>query len=110
MNWFPMLASGPVTLDNPVVIFASVMLILLVAPLIFERLRIPGTVGLLYLMFLAGLEINAADFRANRTGSLVFGGLTFAVPMARSGRSPRPTACWRRPSSAARPEVWRSRA
>lgn len=110
MPWYAILASGPVTMDHPVVVFASVMLILLAAPLLFERLRIPGmvglitagivlgpnglrlfaddatfrllgTVGLLYLMFLAGLETNAADFRANRSGSLVFGALTFAIPM-----------------------------
>lgn len=106
----PMLATEALTLNHPVVVFASVMVILLVAPLAFERLRVPGmvgliaagvalgphgaglfqndatfgllgTVGLLYLMFLAGLEINAAEFRANRVSSVVFGGLTFAIPM-----------------------------
>lgn len=106
-----LLAMEALRTDHPVVVFAAVMLILLVAPLLFERLRIPGmvgliaagvvlgphgvgffandatfgllgTVGLLYLMFLAGLEINAAEFRANRAASLVFGSLTFAVPMA----------------------------
>lgn len=108
---FLVLAMGRVSFDHPVTIFALVMLILLLAPILFERLRVPGmvgliaaglllgphgaglfeadatftllgTVGLLYLMFLAGLEINADEFRANRAGSLVFGGLTFLIPMA----------------------------
>ncbi len=109
-NPFLLLAFEPVALDHPAAIFAAVMTILLLAPIMFERLRIPGmvgliaagillgphgfglfadndtfkllgTVGLLYLMFLAGLEINADDFRANRGSSLVFGGLTFLIPM-----------------------------
>lgn len=102
------LAAG-LTHDDPVLIFAAVMVILLLAPLFFERLRIPGmvgliaaglllgphgaglfdnnatfsllaTVGLIYLMFLAGLEINLGEFKAHRADSLVFGLLTFFIP------------------------------
>ena len=99
----------PVT--NPVLIFALAMVVFLVAPLVFERLRIPGiiglilaglavgphglgllergpvidllgTVGLVYLMFLAGVEMDRQGFRRNRSRSVVFGALTFALPLA----------------------------
>lgn len=40
-----------------------------------------GTVGLLYIMFLAGLEIDLADFKKNSKKSLVFGLYTFVIPM-----------------------------
>src|SRR5690554_2759325 len=74
-------------LDNPVLIFSLILFIILFAPLLLNRVKIPqligliiagavigphglhlmardssvvlfGTVGLLYLMFLAGLEID----------------------------------------------------
>ena len=97
-------------LDNPVLIFALILFIILFAPLLLNRVKIPqligliiagaligpyglhlmerdssivlfGTVGLLYLMFLAGLEIDLGDFKKNRNKSIVFGLLTFSVPM-----------------------------
>ncbi|WP_412176281.1 cation:proton antiporter [Formosa sp. PL04] len=40
-----------------------------------------GTAGLLYIMFLAGLEIDLADFKRNSKKSLVFGLYTFIIPM-----------------------------
>src|SRR5690606_11686716 len=40
-----------------------------------------GTVGLLYIMFLSGLEIDIADFKKNVFRSLVFGFYTFIFPM-----------------------------
>ena len=110
----PTLAALPAWLDlpqitEPVVIFAIVMLILLAAPLLFERLKVPGMiglivagivvgphglellaregifelfgkVGLIYLMFLAGLEINLRQFNRQRRDSMVFGSLTFFIP------------------------------
>ncbi len=95
--------------QDPVLIFALVMLIILVAPLLFTRLRLPGivglivsgiivgphglglfaregifellgTVGLIYLMFLAGLEINLNQFSRQRNHSLTFGATTFLLP------------------------------
>ncbi|MBL8800413.1 MAG: cation:proton antiporter [Planctomycetes bacterium] len=98
-------------LENPVLIFALVLFVILFGPLVLQRLRIPpiiglliagaligphgfnlmlrdasivlfGTVGLLYIMFLAGLEIDLEEFRKNRYRSLTFGLLTFCVPMA----------------------------
>ncbi|HET7038790.1 MAG TPA: cation:proton antiporter, partial [Gemmatimonadales bacterium] len=99
----------PVT--NPVLIFALAMVIFLVAPLVAERLRVPGiigiivagvligphglhllergrviellgTVGLVYLMFLAGVEMDVHGFRRARARSVGFGVLTFALPLA----------------------------
>lgn len=40
-----------------------------------------GTVGLLYIMFTAALEIDLEEFRKNRGKSLVFGLYTFTVPI-----------------------------
>jgi Kef-type K+ transport system membrane component KefB len=97
-------------LKNPVLIFSLILFIILFAPLILNRLKIPyligliiagafigpngfnlmlrdesvtlfGTVGLLYIMFLAGLEIDLGDFKKNSKKSLVFGMLTFLIPM-----------------------------
>jgi Kef-type K+ transport system membrane component KefB/mannitol/fructose-specific phosphotransferase system IIA component (Ntr-type)/nucleotide-binding universal stress UspA family protein len=96
---------------NPVLIYALAMVIFLVAPLIVERYRVPGmvgiivagalvgphgfnllergstivllgTVGLIYLMFLAGVEIDLHGFRRYRWQSLAFGLLTFGIPVA----------------------------
>jgi Kef-type K+ transport system membrane component KefB len=52
---------------------------------ILERdatMRLFGTVGLLYIMFQVGLEIDLNQFLRHRYHSLVFGSLTFAIPMA----------------------------
>lgn len=97
-------------LANPVLIFALVLFIILFAPLVLNRLKIPhiigliiagvligpygfnimvrdssivlfGTVGLLYIMFLAGLEIDLNEFKRNTLKSLLFGLYTFLVPM-----------------------------
>ena len=99
----------PVT--DPVLIVAITMGILLVGPLLFERLRIPGlvglialgavagpsvtgllerdetfvllgTFGLLYLMFTAGVTLDLAEFARQRRSAVAFGALSFAVPMA----------------------------
>jgi Kef-type K+ transport system membrane component KefB len=97
-------------LKNPVLIFSLILFIILFAPLILNKFKIPhligliiagaiigpnglnlmlrdssiilfGTVGLLYIMFLAGLEIDLADFKKNRNKSMVFGLYTFVIPM-----------------------------
>lgn len=98
-------------LENPVLIFALILFIILFAPIIFNKFKIPhligliiagaiigpngfflmerdssillfGTVGLLYIMFLAGIEIDIAEFKKNSKKSLIFGMLTFLIPMA----------------------------
>jgi Kef-type K+ transport system membrane component KefB len=97
-------------LKNPVLIFSLILFIILFAPIILNKLKIPhligliiagavigpyglnlmrrdssivlfGTVGLLYIMFLAGLEIDMADFKKNSKKSLVFGLYAFVIPM-----------------------------
>lgn len=95
---------------NPVLILSLVLLIILFAPLIFRRFRIPGIIGLilagviigpntlhlidkstsfdlfsntglLYIMFLAGLEMDMQEFKQNRSKSIVFGAFTFFIPI-----------------------------
>ncbi|WP_409966645.1 Glutathione-regulated potassium-efflux system protein KefB [Mycovorax composti] len=96
-------------LTNPVIIFALVLFIILFAPILFSKIKVPhiigliiagvlvgphglnllrrdtsivlfGTVGLLYIMFLAGLEIDLAEFKKNKKKILVFGLITFLLP------------------------------
>lgn len=97
-------------LQDPVMIITVIILVILLSPLILERFRIPGiagllifgmligpnginlipesleltlfsTMGLLYLMFLAGLEIDLIDFIENKGKSSVLGLLSFGFPM-----------------------------
>lgn len=96
--------------ENPVVKFLIILAIILFAPLLLDRLRIPhvlgliiagavigpfgfnlilrddgillsGTAGMLYLMFLAGLEIDFNELMRNRARSIIFGLLTFLIPL-----------------------------
>ena len=39
-----------------------------------------GDLGILFLMFLAGLELDLDEFPANRRAALTFGALTFTIP------------------------------
>ena len=100
-------------LQEPVLIFALVLVIILLAPTLLRKIKIPeiiglilagvlvgphglnllseelefsifGTTGLLYLMFLAGLEIDVKDFRKNKEKSFTFGLLSFAIPFGLS--------------------------
>lgn len=97
-------------ISQPVPIFLTVMAILLVTPLLLNRLKIPhvigliiagvavgphgfgvldrdmsfevfGQVGILYLMFLAGIEIDMFHLRKNLRRGLVFGAFTFIIPL-----------------------------
>jgi len=97
--------------DGPIVPFTILILVSLTIPPIVERLRLPGLVGLLvagvilgpgglqllepdseimkllsdigkiYLMFVAGLEIDLEEFRRKRNRSLIFGIMTFGLPL-----------------------------
>ncbi|MBK9284245.1 MAG: cation:proton antiporter [Sphingobacteriaceae bacterium] len=98
-------------LKNPVLILSVTLLIILFAPLLFRRFKIPGIIGLilagvfigpnclhiiestnsfellsktglLYIMFLAGLEIDTHEFKHNRNKSIVFGFFTFIIPIS----------------------------
>ncbi len=105
------LANITLPLTDPVLKFLLILVIILAAPLLLNKLRIPhllgliiagavigpngfnlvlrdssiilsGTAGLLYIMFLAGLEIDLGDFKKNKWKSLTFGMYTFLIPMA----------------------------
>lgn len=97
-------------LRNPVIIFSLVLFIILFAPILFNKIKVPhiigliiagvivgpyglnllrrdssivlfGTVGLLYIMFLAGLEIDLAEFKKNKNRIIFFGLTTFLLPL-----------------------------
>lgn len=97
-------------ITDPVLIFFTVLVIILLAPLLLNKLKIPhivglivagvivgphgfnllendssfaifGQVGLLYLMFLAGLEIDMYHLKLNLKRGLLFGLLTFLMPL-----------------------------
>ena len=99
----------PIT--DPTLIFFVVLLMILLSPIIMGRLRIPhiigmvlagvlvgkyglnilgrdasfelfGRVGLYYIMFLAGLEMDMEGLKKNRNRVMAFGMLTFLVPFA----------------------------
>lgn len=96
-------------LGNPVLIFSLILFIILLSPILLRRLNIPGiigliiagvvigpygfnileknsavdlfsTIGLLYIMFIAGLELDMNEFKSNRNKSLLFGLFTFIFP------------------------------
>ncbi|SFO33198.1 Kef-type K+ transport system, membrane component KefB [Paenimyroides ummariense] len=94
---------------DPVLKFLLLLIIILFAPLLLNKIKVPhllgliiagaaigpngfnilardssivvtGTTGLLYIMFLAGLEIDMGDFKKNKWKSMGFGIYTFIVP------------------------------
>lgn len=96
--------------DEAGLVFVVLTAAILLAPILARRLRLPeivvvvlvgfaigptglgllerdgvvetlGTVGLLYLMFVAGLELDLDDFIDHRRDSLGFGTATFVTPM-----------------------------
>ncbi|MCT7955539.1 cation:proton antiporter [Laspinema palackyanum] len=97
--------------EGPIVEFTLLLLVILIVPPIFENLRLPGLIGLLvagvvlgpdgagllnpntdtikllsdigkiYLMFVAGLEIDIQQFRKTKNRSIGFGFATFLVPL-----------------------------
>lgn len=108
MDWPNITLNLPIT--DPTWIFLLVLLIILFAPILLTKLRIPhiigmilaglaigehgfnilvrdssfelfGKVGLYYIMFLAGLEMNMADFKKNRSKAVVLGLLAFIIPI-----------------------------
>lgn len=97
-------------LEDPVLKFLVVLVIILGAPLLLNKIKVPhllgliiagavigpngfnvlsrdssivvtGTTGLLYIMFLAGLEIDMGDFKKNKWKSLGYGGYAFIFPL-----------------------------
>ena len=98
-------------LTNPVLVFSLILFIILLAPILLRKIKIPGiiglivsgviigpfglnlleknsavdlfsTIGLLYIMFIAGLELDMNEFKINRNKSLLFGFFTFFIPLS----------------------------
>lgn len=105
------LESFQVPLESPILVFSLILMIILLSPILLGRLNIPGiigliiagimigpkgfhiiennsaielfsTIGLLYIMFIAGLELDLKEFKANRNRSISFGILTFMIPLS----------------------------
>ncbi len=97
-------------LENPILVFSLILFIILLSPILLKKLSIPGiigliisgviigpfglnileqnsainlfsTIGLLYIMFIAGLELDMNEFKANKNKSLLFGFFTFIFPL-----------------------------
>jgi Kef-type K+ transport system membrane component KefB/nucleotide-binding universal stress UspA family protein len=97
-------------LHDPILVFLVLLLIVLLIPSLFKRINLPSiigliiagilvgpygfnilsndagmemfsTIGLMYIMFTAGLELDFNEFVANRNKSLVFGLFTFTLPL-----------------------------
>ena len=108
MDFVQLLPDLPI--QNPTLIFSVVLSIILLSPILLQKLRVPhiiglilagmavgphglgilerdmsfklfGQVGLLYLMFLAGLEMDIHEFKKNKSKGIVFGLFTFLIPM-----------------------------
>lgn len=100
-----------IPLTNSVLIFALVLFIILLSPILLRRIKVPGiigliisgiivgphglnlleqnaavdlfsTIGLIYIMFIAGLELDMNEFKKSQHKSFLFGFLTFAVPIS----------------------------
>jgi Kef-type K+ transport system membrane component KefB len=105
-----LLSQFQLPLTNPVLIFSIILFIILLSPILLKRIRIPAvvgfiiagvavsphgfnllkknsavelfsTIGLLYIMFIAGIELDLNDFTKKKHKSLVFGLLTFSIPI-----------------------------
>lgn len=100
-----------IPLQNPVLVFSLILLIILLAPILFRRFNIPSiivliisgviigphgfnvleknsaielfsTIGLLYIMFIAGLDLDLNKFKTHKHKSLIFGLFTFIIPIS----------------------------
>jgi Kef-type K+ transport system membrane component KefB len=96
-------------ISNPVLIFAIILLVILISPVVLRKFRIPGliglvvsgiiigpsgfniiektnaidlfaTIGMLMLMFIAGLDLDQKQFSRTKYKSLLFGFLTYTLP------------------------------
>lgn len=101
--------AGSLPIEDPVLKFLLELIIILGAPLLLNKIKVPhllglliagavvgpnglnllardssivvtGTTGLLYIMFLAGLEIDLGDFKKNKWKSITFTLYTFVIP------------------------------
>jgi Kef-type K+ transport system membrane component KefB len=103
--------SGLLPISSPTIAFFVVLLIILIAPIVMSKFRIPhiigmvlagviigrygfnilerdssfelfGRVGLLYIIFLAGLEMDLEGLKQHLRHVGIFGLLTFLVPFS----------------------------
>lgn len=108
--WQKLLHEFQTPFQDSVLVFSVILFIILLAPVLLKRLKIPGiigliisgiiigphglflieknsavdlfsTIGLLYIMFIAGLELDLGEFKKYRHKSLGFGFLTFIIPI-----------------------------
>lgn len=99
----------PIT--DPILLFGIGLFVILIVPILFSRIKLPGilgliivgliigpngfhiveregsiellgNIGLMYLMFIAGLELDMLNFKKVRNRSIIFGILTFIIPFA----------------------------
>ncbi len=95
--------------NNPVLVFTIILLVILISPVLLRKFRIPGilgliisgiiigptgfniieksqaidlfaTIGMLFLMFIAGLDLDQQQYRRTKYKSLLFGLLTYIIP------------------------------
>lgn len=95
---------------NSILVFSIILFIILLSPIILRKLKIPeiigliisgaiigpyglniieknsaidlfSTIGLLYIMFMAGLDLNVREFNKFKYKSLTFGVFTFIIPL-----------------------------
>lgn len=99
----------PIT--DPILLFGIGLFVILIIPILFTRIKLPGilglilvglligpnglhiveqsgsiellgNIGLMYLMFIAGLELDMLNFHKVRDRSILFGILTFIIPFS----------------------------
>lgn len=100
-----------VPFSEPVVVFGIILLVILIIPFVFSKIKLPGLVGLiiagialgnsgfnilskegsiefmgqiglLYLIFLTGLELDLHSFIQNKKKNIFFGLATFIIPFS----------------------------
>jgi Kef-type K+ transport system membrane component KefB len=109
--WKQLTSDFQLPLENPILVFCVVLAIILFSPLLLRRFNIPAivgliiagvivgphtlnllrassavqlfsTIGLLYIMFIVGLELDLGEFKIHRRKSITFGILTFLIPLS----------------------------
>lgn len=105
-----LLSEFKLPLESPILVMSVILIIILFSPILMEKIKAPSiiglilagvaigpygfnilgnnmfvdifsTIGLLYIMFIAGLELDLNEFKINRNKSLAFALFTFAIPL-----------------------------
>lgn len=95
---------------NPILVFGLLLFLILVIPIIMKKIKTPeiigliivgiiigphgfniiaqdaaiellSTIGLMYIMFIVGLELDMKEFKIHKNKSVLFGVFTFIIPM-----------------------------